>query len=218
MGQVSDMDMEGFELGRPALVCRWRLAHGRLPLENRHLRALSRRHLQGESVSPQLVAWAKQHIEWTLEAGSSEYPDGVLALILDEQGRAAMAAGPYVALEDTTLAGLRRRAERAAQEACRTGVAPETLWVCQGESLLWERGEECAASGVASLVEHLAQTLGVTVREQPGLRASLAAGTLCIDEAFLASDEHGIVPAADCSGSHAHKMLGAWRTLLERTR
>ena len=33
-------DQERFTLGTPALVCRWRLASGALPLENRHLRAL----------------------------------------------------------------------------------------------------------------------------------------------------------------------------------
>ena len=35
--------MDEFELGVPALVCRWRLAGRTLPLENRHLRALSQR-------------------------------------------------------------------------------------------------------------------------------------------------------------------------------
>ena len=32
-----------FELDNPELVCRWRLAGGVLPLDNRHLRALSKR-------------------------------------------------------------------------------------------------------------------------------------------------------------------------------
>ena len=39
---VGTAEMRDFKLGTPALVCRWRLASGRLPLENRHLRALSR--------------------------------------------------------------------------------------------------------------------------------------------------------------------------------
>ena len=75
-------DMEGFELGTPALVCRWRLARRRLPLENRHLRALLARTVNERPVSQALVAWAKQHIEWTLEEGSAEHPDGVLMLII----------------------------------------------------------------------------------------------------------------------------------------
>ena len=32
-----------FELDNPELVCRWRLSGGVLPLDNRHLRALSKR-------------------------------------------------------------------------------------------------------------------------------------------------------------------------------
>ena len=72
---------EDFALGTPALVCRWRLADRTLPLENRHLRALSRRVVDDAPVSPQLVAWAKQHIEWTLGSGASRYPDGVLMVI-----------------------------------------------------------------------------------------------------------------------------------------
>ena len=74
-------------LGRPALVCRWRLASRALPLENRHLRALGRRSVGGAPVSPQLIAWAKQHIEWTLSEGAARNPDGVLMVIVDEGGR-----------------------------------------------------------------------------------------------------------------------------------
>ena len=74
---------QDFTLGRPVLVCRWRLASGGLPMENRHLRALSKRVVNGQAVSTQLVAWAKQHIEWTLRDGSALNPDGVL--VLDEQ-------------------------------------------------------------------------------------------------------------------------------------
>ena len=62
---------QDFTLGRPVLVCRWRLASGKLPMENRHLRALSKRVVNGRAVSTQLVAWAKQHIEWTLQDGSA---------------------------------------------------------------------------------------------------------------------------------------------------
>ena len=79
-----------FQLGKPELVCRWRLAGARLPLENRHLRALGRRHVNSGEMDKALVAWAKQHIEWTLADGGALHPDGVLMLIVDESGRAAM--------------------------------------------------------------------------------------------------------------------------------
>ena len=78
---------EDFALGTPALVCRWRLADRTLPLENRHLRALSRRVVDDAPVSSQLVAWAKQHIEWTLAEGAAACPDGTLMLVVDEVSR-----------------------------------------------------------------------------------------------------------------------------------
>ena len=89
------IDMDGFSLGEPALVCRWRLSGGTLPLENRLLRALSSRMVNGGPVSAPLVAWVKQNVEWALKSGSEEHPDGVLMLLIDKQNHAAMTVGPY---------------------------------------------------------------------------------------------------------------------------
>ena len=100
---------------------------GRLPIENRHLRALGRRHVLGKKLSRQLLAWAKQHIEWTLADGTAEHPDGVLMLLVDAEGRAAMACGDYEPLPDTTLAGLLARAASGSDEASETDIAPETI-------------------------------------------------------------------------------------------
>ena len=137
---VGSAEMRNFKLGTPALVCRWRLASGRLPLENRHLRALSRRVLDDEPVSAQLIAWAKQHVEWTLREGSAENPNGVLMLIVDEEGQAAMTVGPYEPLAAMTASGLVDRATAAQQEADETSVAPETLWAVR---------DGCLVAGVA---------------------------------------------------------------------
>ena len=93
MADTRHHEMEGFSLGTPALVCRWRLAAGTLLLGNRHIRALARRIVNGRPITPELVAWSKQHIEWTLAEGSVENPDGVLLLIVDENGAAAMTVG-----------------------------------------------------------------------------------------------------------------------------
>ena len=211
-------DMEGFELGAPALVCRWRLANRQLPLENRHLRALLARKLDGTPVAPELTAWAKQHIEWTLDAGAAEHPNGVLMLIVDVEGRAAMTVGPYVPLPDATLAGLAHRADRAAQEAAHTHVAPESLWVARDDVLLWDQGAGCAPSGAASLVAQLAQTLGIEVQRWDGLLDAVASGALRYDEAFLVSDEHGVVPALDARGPHGRRMAQGYQRLLDRGR
>lgn len=216
MGRDAITDMEGFELGEPALVCRWRLANRRLPLENRHMRALLARTVNGAPVSTELVAWAKQHIEWTLEQGAAEHPNGVLMLIVDKQGRAAMTVGPFAPLEDVSLMLLTHRAERAATEANRTGVAPETLWVISGESLLWDPICRTGISGAASLVSQLAQTLGMDVRMQDGLVEAVANKAIDCSEAFLVSDEHGVVPAIDATGSFGRRMSQGYQRLLER--
>ena len=209
-------DMTDFELGSPALVCRWRLQHRHLPLENRHLRALLARDVNGARVSKELAAWAKQHIEWTLEQGAVEHPDGTLMLMVDDAGRAAMTVGPYEPLADTTLSALAVRAAHARKEAQRTRVAPETLWVAHHNTLYWDSGEYREMSGAASLVSQLALTLGIETVVSEGLLRDLADDQLDYDEAFLVSDEHGIVPASDASGRHGEGMASAYARLLER--
>lgn len=216
MGRDAITDMEGFELGEPALVCRWRLANKRLPLENRHMRALLARTVNGEPVSTELVAWAKQHIEWTLEQGAAEHPNGVLMLIVDKEGRAAMTVGPFAPLEDVSVMSLTHRAERAATEASQTGVAPETLWVLSGDSLLWDPVCRTGPSGAASLVSQLSQTLGMDVRIWDGLVEAVANKAINYSEVFLVSDEHGIVPAIDAMGSFGKRMAQGYQRLLER--
>lgn len=216
MGRDAITDMEGFELGEPALVCRWRLANKRLPLENRHMRALLARTVNGAPVSTELVAWAKQHIEWTLEQGAAEHPNGVLMLIVDKEGRAAMTVGPFAPLEDVSVMSLTHRAERAATEASQTGVAPETLWVLSGDSLLWDPICRTGPSGAASLVSQLSQTLGMDVRIWDGLVEAVANKAINYSEVFLVSDEHGIVPAIDAMGSFGKRMAQGYQRLLER--
>ncbi len=210
--------MDGFALGRPALVCRWRLAGRALPLENRHLRALGRRLVAGEPVSKQLVAWAKQHIEWTLADGATRHPDGVLMLVLDEAGRAAMTVGPYEPLAVTTSSALAERAQLAAREAAETGVAPETLWVVRGDVLVAGCPIDQPLSGAASLVADLAKTTGVPVSREADLARRVMNGDKDHDELLLVSDEHGVVPASDAAGPHARRLADGYARLLETTR
>lgn len=209
---------EEFEVGTPVLVCRWRLSAGDLPLLNRHMRALGKRSVLGKGLSKQLLGWAKQHIEWTLADGTAEHPDGVLMLMVDAEGRAAMAAGDYEPPADTSLAALVERAESASTEASQTDVAPETLWVSRGSGLAVGMAPGEHMSGAASLVGDLAKTLGMPVERDPRLLQRLADGSERPAEAFLVSDEHGIVPASDCSGELAEKFAGGWDRLLERSR
>lgn len=207
---------EEFEVGEPVLVCRWRLAKRTLPAANRHMRALGSRIVNGAPLSKQLLGWAKQHIEWTLAEGASEHPDGVLMIVLDEQGRAAMAVGDYEPLADRTLASLVSRAQESEHEAAETDVAPETLWVVRNGSLVCGMASGEVASGAASLIADLATTLGMPVRRDARLVDAVADGSLVPEEAFLVSDEHGVVVASDASGDRARRFADGWARLLER--
>ena len=215
---------EGFELGTPALVCRWRLAGGRLPLENRHLRAFAAR---GASIP--LVSWAKQHIEWTLADGAAAEPDGVLMIVVDDQGRAAMSVGPYEPLTSTDAAALAVRARHAQEEEPVTQlvaagaaektkapearpVAPETLWGARDGVLCCALPEDAVLSGAASLVADLARTRHVAVR---GGADPTEAGC---EELFLVSDEHGVVPATDRAGEMGVRLAADYARLLDATR
>lgn len=208
----------GFTLGRPSLVCRWRLSHRLLPLENRHLRALSQRTVNGAPVSARLVAWAKQHIEGTLRDGSGEHPDGVLMLVVDERGQAAMSVGPYEALEMASAAKLASRARLAAREARSTSVSPETLWLVREGRLIWGIESSDLPSGAATLVSDLANAEGLDVVRRAGLPDALLQGGIAYDEAFLVSDEHGIVGATDAQGPCARRFAEDYEKLLSTMR
>lgn len=211
--------MDPFKLGVPAIVCRWRLASGKLPLENRHLRALAGRRDHGATVSQALVAWAKQHIEWTLLSGSREHPDGVLMLVIDEDGRAAMSVGPYKPLAHVSANDLLQRALTGRKEAYETGVSPEDLWVVWGNELVWGTSAEFLASGSSSLIADLARTLGMPMRCDDTLLERMSTRGFAEGEAevFLVSDEHGIVVASDHAGERAQKFAASYERLRQRT-
>lgn len=209
---------DGFELGAPALVCRWRLSGRKLPMANRHLRALSARIINGKAVEPQLVAWAKQHVEWTLEDGSAAYPDGVLMLVVDGQGRAAMTAGPFERLSRSTVNDLVERALASLAEASSTSVAPESLWGSAGDSLVCGLPSDLHQSGVASLVFDLARTLGIPVRVDEDLVNKVRSGAVRLEEVFLVSDEYGIVPASNAAGPRSQKLAAGYQKLLDSVR
>lgn len=185
---------EEFKLGKPALVCRWRLAGRSVPLLNRHMRALSQRRVQGEPLTVNLLGWVKQHIEWSLAEDPSAVADGVLMLVVDEDGQAAMSTGAYEPLADASAEALIERAVAARAEADATGIAPELLCCVQDGALVLGAPESSARSGAATFIRQLAETRGHAVSFDPALpeRARIGiAGTLA-----LISDEHGVVVEA----------------------
>lgn len=209
--------MDDFKLGKPALVCRWRLANGRLPLESRHLKALAARRIGDARVEPALVGWVKQRIEWGLDAATRELRDGVLMLVVDEGGSSALSLGPYRPLENASANELLQRALGARGEGEATGVAPEELWVVEGNHLVWATSPDFVASGASTLIFDLARTMGMPVRRSWDLLREVGQVGFAGREVFLVSDEHGVVPASDHGGQRADKFAQSYERLLSRT-
>jgi hypothetical protein len=205
---------DGFELGEPTLVCRWRLAGVHLPLAGRHLRALAARHIAGHPLPPEMLAWVRQHIEWTLASGASDMPDGVLMMVLDTVGRAAMSVGSYAALTACDTTQLMERALQACSEGAQTGVAPETLWAWHADTLIAGYAEDGVLSGSASLVRDLATTRKIEVVLEPNLSKLVDEA----DEIFLVSDEHGIVPATDRASGQSTYLVDDFTRLFDHVR
>lgn len=185
--------VEKFKLDEPALVCRWRMSNKQVPMLNRHIRALSQRRVQGEPLTTNMLSWAKQHVEWSLAEGDYTAVDGVLMLVIDVNGNAAMTVGEYEPLTDVSWAALLSRAVEARGEAAETGVAPELLAAVVGGGLILAAPAGEDLCGTATLIEQLAQTRHVPVSRVDDPAA--LEGAL-----FLISDEHGIVPAVDATG------------------
>ena len=155
--------VEKFTLDKPALVCRWRMSNKKVPMLNRHIRALSERLVQGEPLTHNMLSWAKQHVEWSLAEGDYTARDGVLMLVIDINGNAAMTVGEYEPLADTSAKALRARSAEARSEADETGVAPELLAaVNDGELAFVAPADECLC-GTATLIEQLAKTKDIPV-------------------------------------------------------
>ena len=194
--------VEKFTLDKPALICRWRMSNKKVPMLNRHIRALSERLVQGEPLTHNMLSWAKQHVEWSLAEGDYTARDGVLMLVIDVNGNAAMTVGEYEPLADTSAKALRARSAEARSEADETGVAPELLAaVNNGELAFVAPADECLC-GTATLIEQLAQTKGISVA-RVDIPAQLK-GAL-----FLVSDEHGVVPATETDAADADAAYSA---------
>lgn len=203
--------LENFSLGEPKLVCRWRIAGGALPLLGRHLRSLSYRLVEGKPLDQNLLNWAKQHLEWNLFAGTRNLDQGVLMLVVDAEGHAAMSAGAYQPLENTTTQALLGRARAAQAEGAQTGVEPEVIWTL-ANGVLTAASTLGAQSATTSLMVDLAQSLGAAVAFDPDLAEKLAtrlSKTESEDLVLFSSDEHGIVLASDAAGVSADKNSAA---------
>lgn len=187
------MEEPEFHLAEPALVCRWRLGGRHVPLLNRHMRALSQRTVQGAPLTPNMLSWVKQHIEWSLADDVTVAADGVLMLVVDVDGQAAMSSGAYEPLPDTGQEALAERAVQAAAEEAEVGVAPEVLCCVRDGSLIVGLAEDAPLAGAVSLVRQLAETRGSAVAFDARLVHACQNGEP--GAWLLVSDEHGVVVA-----------------------
>ncbi len=188
-------------LGNPALICRWRLCQGALPFLDRHMRGLEKRSVRTtdgrELITPEFVAWAKQHIEAHLiPQKNAETSQEVLMLVVGELGAAVMSKGAYVSLEDTSKEALFARAKMSETERKRTGVAPEVLFSETKDGLTVYTDSGSALSALASLGLDLAATLGVSVNYE-------MLNKVPAEPVALFSDEHGIVVAESVTAAEA---------------
>lgn len=210
------------EAGRPApeLLVRWRLYNCGLPLENRLIRSLSQRKIKGEYLSVNLLGWAKQHIEWTLAKGAAETPNGVLMIVVENDGSAVMVTGPFQPLEDTSLKGLYGRAREAQVEKEKTNVAPEILVVEKDGKLTFAVDAQDEVTAVESLVVDLAKTrhmelaYDASLLDEKKLEEAVAEGA----GVALLSDEYGVVLAKETLDNvPLGQMAFDYQTLLEKT-
>ena len=127
-----------------------------------------------------------------------------------------MSVGPYEGLGEPSLASIVERATAGAEEAATTGVAPETLWVVQDGVIFWNAETTHKRSGIVSLLEDLAHTMGYSVVRRPDLLEEVSASVIRPDEAFLVSDEHGIVAARGMGGDKSQWFAASYAKLLEQ--
>lgn len=206
--------MDNEELGEVRLCCRWRVVSGRVPLKNRHMRALGARTLGGEKLPAPLVAWVRERVEWTL-GSIADHDDATLVLKVREGGQATLDVVEYGRPKECTANRLVACAVRGRREAEACGVSPEDLWVVSDGRLLWGLAMGAYPSGTSSLVSQLARTLGYAVTVVDDLVERVAETGIGRDkEVFLASDEHGIVAASNRNGPVAERFERSYETLL----
>lgn len=117
---------------------RWRLASGKLPLYERHLRSLC-----AYGFSAPLASWVRTRLEWTFDNGMLDEPDGVLVLSVNDKDLVDITSEPARDVPD---------------DVASQGV----IWtVCDGD-LIYLSDELVDAT--ATLTRDLASTLGYTVR------------------------------------------------------
>jgi hypothetical protein len=165
------------------ITLRWRVHDGQIPLFHRHLRTL-----QAFEVSPPLLAWVHERIEWAKDNLLGSTTNGILVLAIDPRADAVVTyeelrEPPDLTLGDLCLAG----------GATFASVKPElgisAMIVAQIDDKLVALSG-AFVSATATLLRDIAQTLSI----------DLELASLCLDDlataqaVFAISDEFGFLP------------------------
>jgi hypothetical protein len=177
------------------LTLRWRVHEGRIPLRQRHLRALKALNLPDP-----LTAWLLQRLEWATDSLLNKEEEGVLVLSIDPEKDVVVSldavqdkpilTSEHLVIEDGFVTGVRH--EGAPLEG--------SVWF-EYEGVLHASCEKLTAA-TGTLVRDLAQTLGLPVEICPQRGAAPPASPAPPATAvFFISDEFGFVPIHDSSVS-----------------
>lgn len=191
----------------PSLSLRWRIASRDLPLKQRYYRSL-----REYGLSNGVISWVIQHVEWTLPEGSLQEPSGVLTLEFDQKGRACMDLQPYKKIIDTSAEGLFTYAEERGTHA-HEGIDSEVMWTADENALYVWTDKKAALSAANSLIYDLARQkaykLVYMLPDYDKFVEQIKGGA----EAFLVSDEHGVVQAKDAQGNQGAFFVSCWEKL-----
>jgi hypothetical protein len=166
---------------------RWRVVDGKIPLLQRHYRAL-----QPLELPPPLMAWIHERLEWATVNMLHEGSDAVLCLAinphedvvvsLDETRPKPQLGKENILIQDDVIVGLTYNGE----------PLQGTLWLEQDGALIatLTPSMQQLITATDTLTKQLVETLGIGVTaQQVSAATALTAGAL-----FVVSDEFGFIP------------------------
>lgn len=177
---ITEEEWRARNLPSEKLELRWRYDNKQVPLYERRLRSL-----RAFNVGPAVQAWVRSRLEWVIDNKLYEMPDGVIVLSIDPEG--------VVEIQQEAQAPV----PSFLTEQLETDDAPGTLWFAKdGVVHCSEEPRQAADTFARDLVTTLGNTFEVG-------RPEVLDGV----EAFVISDEFGIVPCEGKTGAVTDKLV-----------
>ena len=172
-----------------AVELRMRLCDGKLPMYERHLKALKNYGLGGP-----MQSWLRTRMEYVLENHAPTHPDGVLHMTatpdgkvlfeVEPQGEAPVLSVDDCVVEEGVVSGVRVYAEPA-----QIDLSP--LWIADSQAKTLVVGAEELVFASCTTLKDLARTIGWTVDIRPVRQDQVA------QDAFVVTDEFGVLPVVE---------------------